>query len=178
MKLIFLHGPPASGKFTTAKELSKITGYKIVHIHDFYDPLAEIFTEDHYYEIIEILNKTFLDIFEKAARLKIKGLIFTYTEIARNNYRFPKTIIKILNKHKGVVHFVNISCSKKELYKRVVNPSRQRGYKTKKKEELDWMLENKDYSKRVPKVKTLEIDNTNLSPKKVAVMIKKHLKLP
>lgn len=177
MKLIFLHGPPASGKFTVAKELSKITGYKLVHIHDFYDPLAEIFSEDNYYEIIEILNKTFLEIFEKGAKLKLKGMVFTYTEITKNNYKFPETIIRTLKKYKSEVNFVKLSCNKKELYKRISNESRKNTYKTNTKEEMDWMLKNKDYSKKVPNVETLEIDNTTLSPKKTALIIKKHFKL-
>jgi len=177
MKLIFIHGAPAAGKFTIGKELSKITGYKLIHIHDFYDPLAEIFNEDNYDKIIEILQKHFLNIFENAAKLKFKGLIFTYSEIAKDNYKFPKEIIRILEKYKGGVYFVNIFCNEKELYKRVINPSRQKGYKTKKKEEMDWMLKNKDYTKRVPKIKTLKIDNTNLSAKKVSLIIKQHLKI-
>jgi len=177
MKLIFLHGPPASWKFTIAKELAEITKYKLVHIHDFYDPLAEIFTEDNYYKIIEILQKHFLNIFESASKLKLKGVVFTYSEIAKDNYRFPRAIIKLLKKYKGAVHFVHISCTEKELYKRATRSSRQKGYKTKTKSDMDWMLKNKDYSKRVPNVKTLEVDNTNLSPKQVAQQIKKHLNL-
>ncbi len=177
MKLIFLHGPPAAGKFTVAKELAKITKFKLVHIHDFYDPLAEMFNEDNYYQIIEILNKNFLNLFEGASKLKLKGIVFTYSEIAQDNYKFPRAVIKLMRKQKGTIHFVSISCNEKELYKRVIRPSRQKGYKTKKKSEMDWMLKNKDYSKRVPGVKTLEIDNTKLSSKKVAQQIKKHFKL-
>lgn len=31
MKLIFLYGPPAVGKFTVGKVLVKLTGYKLFH---------------------------------------------------------------------------------------------------------------------------------------------------
>ena len=177
MKIIFLHGPPGVGKFTIAKELSRITKYKVVHIHDFYDAIANIFTEKYYENIIEILDKHFLEIFKLCAKLNFKGIILTYAEIEKNNFAFPKAIIKMMKKYNSIVHFVAISCNKKELYKRVINPSRKKSYKTSNKKELIWIMKKHDFSKRVPGVKTLEIDNTNLSPKKVAKIIKKNLKL-
>ena len=33
MKLIVIYGPPAAGKLTVAKELSKLTGFKVLHNH-------------------------------------------------------------------------------------------------------------------------------------------------
>ena len=33
MKLIVIYGPPAAGKLTVSKELSRITGYKVFHNH-------------------------------------------------------------------------------------------------------------------------------------------------
>jgi len=177
MKLILIHGPPASGKFTVAKELAKITKYKLVHIHDFYDPLAEIFTEEHYYEIIEILEKHFLNIFENASKLKIKGLIFTYTEMARNKFRFIKKIKKLFKKYGGRLVFVHLSCHEKELYKRVINKSRKKYWKTKTKKDMEWMLKNKNYEKTFEGATILKIDNTKIPAKKVAQQIKKYFKI-
>jgi len=33
MKLVFIYGPPASGKLTVARELSKLTGFKLFDNH-------------------------------------------------------------------------------------------------------------------------------------------------
>jgi len=33
MKLVFIYGPPASGKLTVATELAKLTGFKLFHNH-------------------------------------------------------------------------------------------------------------------------------------------------
>lgn len=43
MKLIFIYGQPAVGKLTVAKELEKITGYKILHNHLFVDLVRSVF---------------------------------------------------------------------------------------------------------------------------------------
>jgi len=175
MKLIILYGPPAVGKFTVGKELTKIIKYKLVHFHDFYDPLVEIFSEDNYCDIIDILDNYFINIFEKGKKLKFKGMIFTYTEIKRNNYAFMKKMIKKLGKSN--VLGVKLNCGANKLYERVISPSRKKGYKTKSKKDMDWMLKNKDYSTTIPGIKTFELDNTNLSPKKAAQIIKSHFKL-
>ena len=37
-KLIFIYGPPADGKLTTARELEKVTGYKLVHNQKVFRP--------------------------------------------------------------------------------------------------------------------------------------------
>lgn len=179
MNLIILHGPPAAGKFTIATELSRITKYKVIHIHSFYDPLADIFGEEgeNYLKVIDILEKHFLEIFKEASKQKINGLIFTYTEIVRNNFRFLKKISSVLQKYGGRLFLVQLTCSEEELSKRVVNPSRKKHWKTQTKKDLRWMLENKDYRTTFPNKKTLKIDNTNLSPKKVAQQIKTYFKL-
>ena len=44
MKLIVIYGPPAAGKLTVSKELSRITGYKVFHNHlaiDFIDSVLD-----------------------------------------------------------------------------------------------------------------------------------------
>jgi replication-associated recombination protein RarA len=33
MKLILLYGPPAVGKLTIAKEIARLTGFKLFHAH-------------------------------------------------------------------------------------------------------------------------------------------------
>ena len=43
MKLIILFGPPAVGKMTVGQELSKITGYKLLHNHMTIDLVTEFF---------------------------------------------------------------------------------------------------------------------------------------
>lgn len=46
MKLIYIYGPPASGKLTVAKELEKLTKYKLFHNHLINDVISEIMDFD------------------------------------------------------------------------------------------------------------------------------------
>jgi len=51
MRLIFIYGPPATGKLTVAKELAKLTKYKIFHNH---------LTVDLIGSVLKFGTKTFL----------------------------------------------------------------------------------------------------------------------
>ena len=64
-----------------------------------------------------------------------------------------------------------------ELEKRVVAESRKKHGKIKDTKVLKKVLNKYDFYSAIPFVKSLEIDNSNISAKNVAMMIKKHYKL-
>lgn len=66
---------------------------------------------------------------------------------------------------------------KQELFRRVTSESRKSYKKIKKISVLKNQLQMKEFYKPYPYPNTLQIDNTNLPPKKVAQMIKKHFQL-
>jgi shikimate kinase len=43
MKLVFLHGPAASGKLTIGRELAALTGLPLFHNHLVVDAVASVF---------------------------------------------------------------------------------------------------------------------------------------
>lgn len=176
MKLIFIYGPPASGKLTVAKELSKITKYKIFHNHltvDLVNSIFEFGTEIFW----KIVSKYRLELIEVAAKENTKGLIFTYFYVQNEDDWFVKKVIKIIKKHNGEVCFVQIHCDKSELIKRVKHSSRKNYAKIKSVKLLKETIKKRDAFSNVPYVKNLVIDNTKLSPKKTAEIIKNHYKL-
>ena len=59
MKLIILHGPPASGKLTLAKLLKDELGYNILHNHLTVDIALEVYSEfgkDDFYEFVDLFQ--------------------------------------------------------------------------------------------------------------------------
>ena len=76
MNLIFLYGPPASGKLTIAEELSSKTGYKLFHNHLTQDLAGEIYP-DFGPQRFGLAARIRLDVFEYAAKSGT-DLIFTF----------------------------------------------------------------------------------------------------
>ena len=76
MKLVFLYGPPALGKLTVAKELSKLTGFKIFHNHLTIDLVKDFFTfgTDKFWKYNTFFRKEFL----KIAAKEDLDLIYTF----------------------------------------------------------------------------------------------------
>src|SRR6059036_357791 len=76
MKLVFVYGPPASGKLTVAKELAKLTGFRLFHNHvsiQFVQSLFEFGTKTFW----RLTNTYRLEMIEQAAKDGI-DTIFTF----------------------------------------------------------------------------------------------------
>ena len=67
---------------------------------------------------------------------------------------------------------VQLTCDKEELKKRVVTESRKKFNKTHTVKELEYLFSIKDYESTFSDIKKITIDNTKLSPSKVAQKIK------
>ena len=100
MKLIFIYGPPAIGKLTVAKELVKLTNYKLFHNHMTLDTVAPIleFDTDAFWGLVERLR---LLILEEAAKQKVKGTIFTYCYDYPEDGKWIRKLVKTIEKHKS-----------------------------------------------------------------------------
>ncbi len=181
MKLIIIYGPPAVGKLTVAKELAKITGYKLFHNHLTVDLAYSLFPSGTkgYSDLVEKIR---LDVIEIAAKIKIKGMIFTFvygveTLGGRTDDLFVRKIIRRVEKNKGKVFFVKLSCNEEELHKRLKYPSRKEFKKLNDAKILNSIRKKFDIDSVIPFVENQVIDSTSLSAKKVARMIKEHYKI-
>lgn len=174
MKLVFIYGLPAVGKLTVAKELSKITGYKIFHNHLTVDLASSVFSFGTK-PFVKLREEIWLKTFELSSKYKFPGIIFTFSFEKTVRKNFISKVKKSLNE-KDNLYFVQLICSKKELFKRIKNPSRKRFGKLIEHKKLDEWQKNGTYF--TPKLEnSFQIDNTKIPPKKVAKMIKIHYKL-
>tara|TARA_Y100000310_G_scaffold296654_1_gene329085 strand:+ start:378 stop:878 length:501 start_codon:yes stop_codon:yes gene_type:complete len=163
MKLIVIYGPPASGKLTTAKELSKLTGYNIFHNQLTVDLLLSIipFKHKHFQKVQEKLR---LDMYKIAIKENV-SLISTFCYVKKIDQKYIDKIVK-LYKNKGQVHFVKLECHKDTLFKRVKHPSRKVHKKVQTKKGLKEVFKKYDLFNTIHKYRSLIIDNTKLSAKK------------
>jgi len=88
-----------------------------------------------------------------------------------------KKIADIVEKHGGKLYFVQLITDVKTLVKRVLGEAREGYKKLHPVKNLTKELKNMNLFSPVPFVDTFTIDNTKISSKKAALMIKKHYKL-
>ena len=176
MKLIFIYGPPAAGKLTVARELSKITGYKLFHNMLTVD-LAQAVLDWNDKNFGELTTKYRLTTFKEAAKAKVVGIIFTYAYAPKIDDAFVKKVIRQIKADKGKIYFIQIHAKKEELLNRVGSDSRKEFKKLVDKSILEKQLDKRDQYAKIPFVETFSVDTTHISPNKAAKMIKEHYRL-
>lgn len=185
-KIIIFYGPFAVGKYTVAKEFQEKTGYKLFHNHHTYDIARELFDRGTLH-IDRLTEKLRFDIIEEIAKAKI-NVVMTHaystgyvSKTGISDPAYMKRIENIIKKAGGESCFVHLMADSGVLLKRVSGNSRNKFKKLKDVEVMKNLLkskeENKDWVTPAPVKNNLEINNSKLSPKKVADMVIKHFKI-
>jgi len=171
MKTIVLYGAPAVGKLTVAKELSKITGFEILHNHLIND-LVGVAADFDAPEFWEMAHKYRLDIIKQAALSKREGIILTFVYAKEADEPYLKKVINQAKKYNGKIFFAHLVCDHKELFKRLKHPSRKIFKKLKDTKKMKEIVRKQEVFSDVPFKPNLRIDNTRISPAKTAKLIK------
>src|SRR6266700_3423248 len=109
MKLVFIYGPPASGKLTVARELSKLTGFKLFDNHvsiRFVESLFDFGTRP----FLRLTGKYRMEMIETAAKEGI-DTIFTFVYGKTVDDPFVREIKRKVSRHGGKVCFVRLQSS-------------------------------------------------------------------
>jgi adenylate kinase len=125
MQLIFLHGLPGVGKLTVAHELAKRTGLSVFHNHLAVDLVESVFTFGNQ-PFVELREKIWLAVFSQAVAAQLAGLIFTFAFDRTVRHSFIGEVRKVIESNGGEVLFVELTCAREELEKRITHPARQR----------------------------------------------------
>lgn len=140
MKLIILHGPPSSGKYTIAKELELLVGSKTFHNHltiDVVKPFLE-FDSDEFWDL---LYKIRLDCFKQFARLDSELFVFTWCYDHPEDFGFYQEIETSILAEGSEVVPVFLKCRREELDRRVGASLRKKMGKVSEVESLQKRLE-------------------------------------
>ena len=122
MWLVFLHGPPGSGKLTVGRELQSITGFRLFHSHLVVDLLESLF-EFGSAPFVKLREELWLSAFREAARSDV-SLIFTFAPERTVRDSFPADAESAVRAEGGRVLFVSLRCAESELERRLSDPSR------------------------------------------------------
>ena len=122
MIVIFLHGPPASGKYTVGKALSALLGMPLFHNHLAVD-LARSLFEFGTTGFVKLREQVWLAAFEAAAAAG-QSFIFTFAPEATVDAGLIARLERIVVRHGGRIHFVELRCPDATIRERLANESR------------------------------------------------------
>jgi hypothetical protein len=171
--LVYLYGPPASGKLTIAEQLVERTGFRLFHNHLTVNAVAPVFPfgTDAFSEVLHRLR---LDVFATAARHGI-DLIFTNNSAwsgvsGRADFvAFAERVESAVRENGGRTVFVQIAAPQLVLEERVSGSSRVGHGKLVDVQRLRELLRTHDPS---PLHATdLRVDSSKVSPTEAAARI-------
>jgi acyl-CoA synthetase (AMP-forming)/AMP-acid ligase II len=122
MRLIFIHGPAASGKLTVARELARLTALPLFHNHLVVDAVAALFPFGSA-PFVRLREETWLAHFREAAEAD-HSLIFTFAPERTVRPEFIARTIETVESRGGRVVFVALTCAPDEIERRIEAPSR------------------------------------------------------
>jgi hypothetical protein len=175
MNLVYVYGPPATGKLTVANALAAQTGFKVFHNHlsiDCIRPVFDFGTESFWRLVHQIRLMTI----EEAARSGT-DLIYTSVYSHPNNQELLERRLEAVERHGGRVCLVQLLCSDAARESRLNGASRIELNKITSIELMRQMMNEGDLLSPVPGRTSLIIDNTNLQPEQVAKQIVEHFGL-
>lgn len=183
MKLVLLIGDAAVGKMTVGQELMKITDLRLFHNHMTIEPVIEIFG---YYEG-KTIKKLREVIFEEFSRSRNAGMIFTYMWAfdMKEDWEYVEHVSGIFQKKGAEVYYIELVAPQDVRLQRNVSKNRLKHKASKRDLEMSKERLINDsrnfrcvsHEGEIPYENYLRVDNTELSAKDTAKMIKEHFSL-
>jgi hypothetical protein len=124
MKLLFLHGPPAVGKLTIAREVSRLTGWRLFHNHLTVDLVLSVY-DFGTPGFIALRDQIWLAVIRRALADGLPGLIFTFNPENSVPQRFIDELFEEVTAAGSEVIPVELIASEAEIERRLASASRQ-----------------------------------------------------
>ena len=185
MKLVIILGPPAVGKMTVGQALADLTGLKLLHNHMVSELVRQFFPvygpgSD---EGKRLKNLFVQEIYEAVAKSNLPGLIFTNMfnfDGLPSSYMYIQTILDFYESHGAKTCVVelcadhNVRIERNKTENRLLHKPSKRdlAYSEKLNREVESHQRHNTLRGEQPFAHYLKIDNTDLTPEVVAVMIK------
>jgi AAA domain len=176
MNLVFIYGPPGVGKLSVAREVARLTGYRLFDNHVSIDCARSVFDFDTR-PFWNAVGKIRGAVFEEAAAGGVP-LVFTYVYAHPKDAPHVERICGHFESRGGRALPVHLVCAPEELERRLPRPGRAEAGKLASLDTWRELTERYDLFSPVPGRESLEIDNTARAPEEVAGLIVSHYHLP
>jgi chloramphenicol 3-O-phosphotransferase len=173
MDLVFLHGPAAAGKLTTARALHDRLGHPVFHNHLVVDLLTTVFPFGSE-PFVRLREQFWLAVFSDAARAD-RSLLFTFAPESTVQPGFPERTRRVVEDAGGRVRFVRLLVSDAEQERRITSESRRRFAKLTDVETLRSLRAHRGGVEEPPV--DLSVDTDASSPQQTAAAIIDHFGL-
>ncbi len=177
MNLLFIYGKPATGKLTVARELAKLTGYKLFHNHLTVDLLLAVFDFGSK-PFVELREEIWLAVIKRAAIERQHGLIFTFAPETTVRPGFVEKVLDAVLGAGSRVRFIELTCPMDEVYRRIDNQSRRNTGKLTDHEVYEKLEAQGVFATTHMPEADVMIDTSRLTPEESAAQIVKDLRLP
>jgi len=175
MKLIFLHGAPATGKLTVAKALLRTVPGRLFDNHAAVDVARTVFDfgAPGFWQLVHTVRCSVLD---AAAQHGVPLLVVTYCYAEPEDRPAFEEFESIMQRHGGELLPVFLNCSKEEIVRRLGNVDRAERRKTTSEEGFDRFVARYNISP-VPRSDCLVLDSESRSADATAQNIIRHFNL-
>lgn len=186
MKLVIIFGPHAVGKMTVGQELAKITKLKLFHNHMTIDIVSDLF-HNLPQERSRLTNLFRHEVFEAFSKSDEYGMIFTYMWAfdCQGDWDYIHELEQLFISRDAEIFFVeleadyNLRIDRNKTENRLLNKPTKRNLEY--SEELFRNLEQKyrlnSFEGEITKENYIKVNNEDLEPYTVALMIKEKFKL-
>ncbi|MEL6464785.1 MAG: AAA family ATPase [Pseudomonadota bacterium] len=176
MKFFLIHGAPATGKLTVARELASLTGLPLVDNHAAIDMARMVFgfAQPGFWDLVHDLRVTTL---HGASRAHVSGLITTAAYSHPEDALLLRDYDHALEEHGGVIEPIHLFCAEDTLMERVSGSERAKKGKISSPEGLRCYLDRNNFV-AIPRSNCLSLSTENTTPLEVAAAIAKHFQIP
>lgn len=169
MKLIFVYGPPAAGKYTVSRKLAELSGLPLFHNHLIVDAVAAVFPFGSK-SFVRLREQFWLDAISAACD-EDRSLIFTFQPEASVSPTFSERVATMVRKAGGDIKFVHLKLSAKGQMARIANEDRAKFGKLRDADLLRKLQDEFAACEQVMPAADLVIDTEATAPEAAAQQI-------
>lgn len=169
MRLVFLHGPPAAGKYTIGRMVADTSGLPLFHNHLIVDAVAAVFPFGSP-SFVALRERFWLDVVRSAVA-EDRSLIFTFQPEPSVTPGFPGQVADIVRQGGGRCDFVRLTLSAGQQTARIANADRARFGKLRDPELLAQLQADFAAAEAAMPPSVLTIDTATTSPAEAAARI-------